>query len=316
MNEMKNYEEFCNVVVESIKNYLPESFAGAEISLQVVMKNNDTCLTGLLIKLNDTNVCPNIYLENFYDKYVHCESMDKILREIAELRIRNDFRDNFDTSLITDYRKAKRLIIPRLINRDMNEALLQDRPYVELEDLAVVYAVELGKSQDGVMSSPVTDELMNRWGATVDEIHKIAVRNLQILQKGTFQGMNEMMSKQLLNELIEEYGSERKAKEVLNQILPPEEGMYYLGCESMQNGADQILNTNLMKQIVETIGPDFYILPSSVHELIIVPGGTPMEPDELRAMVRDVNHEQVRREEQLSFNIYTWTVEDGLKVIE
>ena len=85
MKEVRSFEEFKNEVVGKIREFLPESFASAEVSLQVVRKNNDLQLTGLTIRSTESNICPTIYLEKFYDEYVEGADMSEILERIAEV---------------------------------------------------------------------------------------------------------------------------------------------------------------------------------------------------------------------------------------
>ena len=79
-----NFEEFKNVVVDGIREWLPESLKAASIELQTVSKNNDIRLTGLLIRRKDCNIAPTIYLDGFYQKYSNGEDMSSIMKQIAE----------------------------------------------------------------------------------------------------------------------------------------------------------------------------------------------------------------------------------------
>ena len=99
-------------------------------------------------------------------------------------------------------------------------------------------------------------------------------------------------------------------------MLPPDEPMFVLSCEDKLNGASQILNKDIMKKVVERIGSDFYVLPSSVHELLLVRNDAGVDPAYLRQMVREVNAAEVQESEQLSDNIYTWSADAGLQIYE
>lgn len=315
-NTIKNFGDFTKAVLGSIKTFLPESFEGADISLQTVVKNNDVKLTGLNIRLADTCICPTIYLESFFEEYKKCESLDEVLMKIAEVRVRNEFRESFDMDMIMNFDKARKHIVPRLISRDKNMDTLAGRPHKIIEDLAVTYAIELGSTNDGTMSTAVSNEMMKRWDVTVSEIHAEAIKNLPKIKKGTFQSMSEVMGAMMLKDLTEEYGDEKMAKEMMEQMLPPDEPMFVLSCEDKLNGASQILNKDIMKKVVERIGSDFYVLPSSVHELLLVRNDAGVDPAYLRQMVREVNAAEVQESEQLSDNIYTWSADAGLQIYE
>ncbi len=64
---MMDFEEFTQQVAIEVKRFLPEKYDGASITLQEVTKNNDQQLTGLMIKTEDTNIAPNIYLEGYFE---------------------------------------------------------------------------------------------------------------------------------------------------------------------------------------------------------------------------------------------------------
>lgn len=315
-NKIKNFGEFTESIVEGIKAYLPESFSKAEISLQTVTKNNDLRLTGLNIRLEETPVCPIIYLENFFEDYKENEDMDEVLRKIAELRLNSEFNNEFEADDIKSYEKARLRIVPRLINKDMNKELLTNRPHKIIEDLAITYAIELASVENGSMSAPVTNEMQKSWDVTLSELHADAVKNLSKVKKGTLDKLSDVILSLMIKDFVDMYGDEDTAREMLEGMIPTDSYMYVLSCEDKVNGASQILNDDLMKEIVNKIGNDFYILPSSVHEVLIVKPENNMGPEDLRQMVHDVNATEVKESEKLSDNIYTWSVNTGLRIVE
>ena len=66
------------------------------------------------------------------------------------------------------------------------------------------------------------------------------------------------------------------------------------------NGASLLLQEDIRKQIGECLGSDYFVLPSSIHEVLILPDNGMLEVPELNAMVKEVNETQVERQEQLS----------------
>lgn len=76
--------------------------------------------------------------------------------------------------------------------------------------------------------------------------------------------------------------------------------MFCMTNERKMNGASLILHEDIRKQIGEFMKGDFYILPSSIHEILILPDNGIFSVSELNAMVKEVNATQVSLEEQLS----------------
>ena len=98
-----NYEEFKQEVADRIKEFLPEKYADADVSIQTVVKNNDQKLDGLMVKLEDSNIAPNIYLNQFYEQHEDGRPMDDILAAIADVRTQHEMSQDFDVSKLTDF---------------------------------------------------------------------------------------------------------------------------------------------------------------------------------------------------------------------
>ena len=161
MKEKMRFEEFKVAVLDGIREWLPEQFATAHISLQVVTKNNDIKLTGLTIQSVGSNISPTIYLEEFYRKYQEGMEMPEILKKIADIRMEHEVEGNFDASQITDFARCQDKILPRLIGAEWNQELLENRPHVLIEDLAVTFCIDLGANEDGSMSEHLPHQLIH-----------------------------------------------------------------------------------------------------------------------------------------------------------
>ncbi len=299
MDKMQ-FNEFKNEIVAKIREYLPETFKDAEVSLQVVHKNNLE-LTGIVIRSIESNISPTIYLDSFYSQYESGEGMSEILQKIAEVRVNHELEDNFDVECITNWERCRERIIPRIVGIEGNEALLKERVHKIIADLAITYCILLEESySDGAMTVSVTKQLMNNWGLMVEELHEAAINNMPSLVPSTFRSMAEVM-RDMLAMSDEEY-----------EMLPmsSDEQMFVLTNELKLNGAAAILDTDLMLAIFEKIG-EFYILPSSIHEVLIVPKSSNIHVKELKAMVKEVNDTQVSPEDRLSYSIYSYNPVDG-----
>ena len=77
----------------------------------------------------------------------------------------------------------------------------------------------------------------------------------------------------------------------------------------MINGAAAILNDTARQEIAEKLG-DFYVLPSSIHEVMIVPKSTGRSLEELELMVRSVNSSEVEPDEVLSDHVYEYDAKE------
>lgn len=176
-----------------------------------------------------------------------------------------------------------------------------------MDDIAVIYCVMLGENAGGVMSVPVTNMLMETWKITKDELHKLALANLPKLTPSTFVSMNELMAEMMLPEIMSNMGVDREtAEEMIHDMVPPENMMYVLSNKQRLDGAAAILDSEIMHRVQEKIGNDFYILPSSIHEVLVIPADAYMDFRELEAMVKEVNAAQVAPQERLSDHVYRY----------
>ena len=302
MEKMK-FDQFTEEVVDKIREFLPESFANASVELQTVVKNNDLKLTGLTIRSADSNISPTIYLEQFYDEYQSGKDMGRILSNIADVRIRNEVKEVFDVTQITDFEHVKGAIVPRLMNQKWNVDLLKMRPHKFVADLAVTYHILLKQDITGTASVPVTNILMESWGVDTDILHELSIKNLPLLLPSSFQSMSSVLSGML--------GDGEETEDILAGIPSQDEVMFILSNEKKMHGASALLDKKIMQTIIKKFG-DFYILPSSIHECIIVKATTDIDANMLTAMVQDVNAGQVAVDERLSDHVYRYTAEDGL----
>lgn len=296
MRRKMNFEEFKNAVMNSIKNWLPDTFGSSEVSVSVVTKNNDVKLTGLLIKKVGSAMAPMIYLESFYKEYEGGKGMEQILQKIAKVRMDHDDTDLVDMNMVSELSGCQDKIMPRLIGGNWNKDILENRPHVMISDLAVTFVIDLGMHEEGSMTIPITNEMLKIWGASSEELYAIAIKNLED-SEGVFVTMFEMLTG-LIGDAV--------PKDMI-----PEESLYVLTNESKIHGASMLLNKKLMTKVIERVGKDFYIVPSSVHEVLIVPRNDKMRISDLDYLVRDINESQVDVPDRLSDHIYRYT-EEGL----
>lgn len=310
MNDL-NFEEFKQAVVDNIKDYLPEKYEDSKVDLKQVLKNNDTMLDAITIQAPDSNVSPTIYLNQFFEEYKNGKDLDEIIGDIADIHVANAIDKQMDISFVTDFDQAKENIVPRLINAEENKELLADRPHMIMDDLAVTYHLQMGENENGNMSVAITNAILDIYGISQEELHDVAVANLEEKSPATFRGMSEVMKEMMLPDVMNNMDLDREeAIAFIEQMTPDDEKMYVLSNDQKLNGAAVILNEKAMEDITEKIGGDFYVLPSSIHELLIVPKEEGMELADLEAMVQEVNATQVAPEDKLSDHVYEYDAQE------
>lgn len=296
MNQM-SFSEFCKEVKREIPVFLPEEYKGADIAVEDVLKNNNLTQRALLIKKPGSMMCPMIYMHPYYERYLDTDDMTKVVTDIVELRMSEEKENQMlNDEALYDYDKCREKIMPRLINTKFNVDMLQNVPHKEMEDLSVIYTVELGEREDEVMSMPVTNELIDSWEKTKEDVEQAAEDNLKMRHSYTLEPITKVLDME-------------------QQEAENDEIIYVLSNERKMYGATEIINPEAIETLMKkTDEKKFYLLPSSIHEFLVVLTND-ITTDDLRQMVREVNDSVVKREEILSYNVYTYTRENGLKVV-
>mgnify|MGYP004541439135 FL=1 len=291
-----NRKEFQQYLQETIKDYLPESYADAKITFNEVVKNNDTHLTGMSIARPGEQVVPNIYIENFWNDYQKGKNIDEIAGDIADIRIEYD-----DPSISPDmaqqlmnYDGVKDKLQIRLCDTQENQDRLANLVHTEHSDFSATYHVNLQETKEGIASMAVTPTFLETWGITVEQLHQDALAS-DMNRHPMFCDMQNMMESMMFGKEPENLLDDGSGQSGM--------GMYCLTNGDKMNGAGLILQGDLMQQIGEIVGGDFYILPSSCHEVLVIPESMGMDVKELSAMVQQVNETEVSTEDRLSDHV-------------
>ena len=294
-----SFECFMAMISNGIIEFLPSEYKDAKVEIREVVKNNDEHLHGLVVAKNGSNIAPTIYLEAFYKEYQEGTSIEEVLEHIAKVRVEHEV-SQFDISNLTNLDNVRDKVIPYLINAARNSEYLKDKPHKFIEDLAVIYKVDCGENEEGRFAAPVTFSLMETLGITPEELDQLAMSNLEEVPVN-FKTMRDLLAEMYVPEYM----------------LPPEDpAMYVLTNVHKFNGAAMILNKGVMKSILKRIGGDIIIIPSSIHEVIIVP--VPEERiniNEYARLIQDVNASELAPNEILSDHAYLYTKKNGLMSI-
>ena len=303
---MLNFDMFKETVVEAIKEYLPEEFSSAEVNVTEVLKNNGIKLTGITVRKEEASVSPTVYIKGYYDLYKENdgENFDDIMERIAHLisessDVPEAFVDVKETP--GDWEKSKDLIVPRIINTKANEELLKDRPHMDVEDLSVTYHIRIDRDA----SIAVTSYFLKLYEKSQEILHEFAMKNMRRDLPYRFNSMEDVIGEIMCGiEAPDAFETEEVAY------------MYCLSNIDKTFGAAYVLDTELMNKIEEKVGP-FWVLPSSIHEVLIVPKSQVDANAEemLNNMVQEVNSTEVPPEDILSDHIYEYTKEGGFKAV-
>ena len=270
-----NYTEFMNAMLCEIRGQVD---AQVRTELYTVTKNNGTRRTGILFKQEDSNLAPTIYLEEFYQKYLKGQQVPDLADSICSIYQEIRVKKTCDCQNLFDFNHVKEHIVYKLIRRDANEELLKQIPYESFLDLAVVYYIQIDNTRFGSAAIQIRNEHLRYWRVEKEEIRRLAEKN-----------------------------TPRIYPVQIRQIV---RFMYVATNEQCSLGAAVMRYPDFREKVRGMIRGDFYILPSSIHEVILVPESFGLEPERMQEMVKEINQTGVAPEEVLSDSVYYFDVEE------
>lgn len=307
------YEEFKEYVVNHIKDYLPQKYADYEVSLEKKIKNNDVVLDGVLIQGNE-NIVPLIYLNQSYDFYRKGLNLDIIMKQIAETYLNNSLPEDYSEAqiieMLSSYDNIKDRIQMRVCGVKDNIDRLANCPHTIVEDLATTYHIVISNTVNGVSSIPITNELIEQYGLSTSQLHQDALNNMS-KEQVQLEPLIELIKNILYSDLINYCGNASQAKAELANMLSEfstEENIdiWYLSNQTQLNGAACIMSEEIREMVAERVGGDYYILPSSIHEVLIVKKDEGHSIEELKDTVMSANKSFLFAEDKLTDNVYEY----------
>ena len=277
-----DYEQFVCAMLECTKKKLSKT---EFVERQEILKNNGVVSVGLVIRDYDKKIAPIVYMEEFYEKYLLGAEVEELCRFFME-KVRNVPEAPFgNCEELKDFRKISHQIVYKLVNAKMNEKLLQEVPNLPILDFAIVFYWMLPSENDECGSVLIRNSHMDLWKLPVSVLYQCAKKNTPKLCPYIFRSLTDYM------------------EEIMGEFVI-ESPLYILSNEMGVNGASTLLYPGMPEIIRDKLQQNYYLLPSSIHEFLIVPENEFLNRENLRSMVKEVNETHIRREELLSDHIY------------
>ena len=298
-----SYGEFLKELKEMLQMHFGENFI---IRLNQVRKTNLGELDAILIQNKDKpNICPNFYGHELYREYQKGKMMRELVEGIAKIYEEHGddiTEENSNLSQMDRFYEIKDNIYFRLINTEKNQELLEEIPHVSFLNLVMVFYLLVSNEKEGIGSIRITNELMERWHTSSQELHELAMENTEKLFPIKTSCLQMVLGKFFgCGDRKEPVGLDRNIIRFCAETGEP----LVLTNKSGINGFSVILYKDCLKTLGELLKNDFYILPSSIHEGLIIPAVSEIgNPQQLRDMVKEVNESCVEPEEYLSDEIY------------
>ena len=282
-----NYNEFKTKLNDDLDNKLNNEF---DISFNKIYKINESYDAMTISKDNigvniNLNKQYRMYLDNSYD-YAYQSAI-----HIIEEGFRN--KPNIDMKELYDYNVMKNKLFIEIISIKSNIDLLESVPYKQIEDMAIVYRFLLN-NDNGRASILITNQILHTLNIDENTLHNDAIKNAQIINPMIINDLSEVLS------------------EMMNEDYSTKERIFIASVADKIHGACVIAYKGFMEQASLKAGGDFYLLPSSIHEVLIVPDNGHFRLEDLQVMVKEVNENEVDEIDQLTDSVYHYDHKEQL----
>ena len=293
---MLNFTEFTDELITGCKAaMITGQDMLTEIEKTTVNKPQKGTLTGLRFIREGSRIAPTLYAEDMYERYIRGSSVDRIARDVVE-----SIKRSFDVKLPfsaedLDPASMTEDIRPRLISKERNRIIAESVPHMDVGGGLMLIA-DIVRGEYRAM---ITNDMMKNSELAEEELFETALENIP-QGEAVMYGLSDMLHAAPgdRTELLADGGSSHIS----------DYDVYILSNKDMFWGAGALFYPGVMDKLSDLIG-DFYVIPSSVHELLLLPVTADADPDNISEMIWSANRSVVDDEEVLSDDLFL--VESG-----
>ena len=291
--------------VECMRKEQEKKFKGRlAIEVERVKENNGVLVTGLVGKKSEDKEGIMVYLDSYYDAFKEGVELEQLSEDIYDM-FNTYEKPDFPLEELGDFEQVKDKIFYKLVNYDKNLEMLKEVPHVPYLDLALTFHVLAGRDEKGQSICPVRHKDRMNWGQDIGALYELAQENTPNLFPVSLCSMGWLMEN-ILKESQEKCGWPGLDKFLSYKINSP---LYILSNQSGIYGAAAVLYENVLKDFAFMEECDLVLLPSSIHEFLLLPYKNitgPFDIDKTREMVEHINRVDVPKTDILSDNVYLY----------
>ena len=289
-------EEFTEKVRDAVEKGLGD---GHRVEAKEVRKNNGVILHGLMVLEEGQNVAPTIYLDTFLEAYESGATFMSVLNRLLDICRMEAEKGSIDMGFFRSFEEVRDRICYRLIGKERNQEMLEEIPYIEFLDLAICFHYAYHGKELGDGTILIYNSHMEMWDTCAAELYGLARRNTRRLFPWRCMGW-EVAMQELAG--LGECTDMEDVEGLEDMDLP----LKVLTNSSRSHGAACILYPGVLEEEARKTGGDLFILPSSIHEVLLLPDTGNEDSGELKKMVSEVNRSYVAAEEVLSDTLYRY----------
>ena len=293
------YEQFLEHIFGQVKEQLP---CHCQVEQRKTIKNNGVETDSLFLLGEGIILSPGVDVKACFEAYQKGASMEELVMQAVDTLLEPTPELAFEIASLGNFEKQKDRVIFRLVNYEANQKRLESIPHRRILDLAVIYCLYLQEMEDSSLTAMIHNEYLDMWETTEETLYELAVENTARILPWTVQKLDQLLAEMVAEELDVRLPSRSEIGEdsPMLYVLSNSQGIY---------GASGILYPSALQRIAADLGQDLYILPSSVHEVLLLPADPQFCCEELEEMVRQVNQSELSPEEKLSDQVYYYSRE-------
>ena len=278
-----------------------------EVILKKTVKSGDIIQDGLMMQNKDSGQIPVVYLDELYEFYINNDlSVEEAADKVVEVYNSTSGPEVLDLDKYRNWENARDSITIRVMNTKLNRKYLEDAVYEIYLDLAIVYYITYITDDGEIYRCKVLEKLLDGWGIDAEVLKETAVENTKRMLGIRVQEIHEA--------LINAAGI--RDSETIDKITEYEGiPMFVLTNNYSVYGAANMFIDEVLKSIAEIFDTDIYIIPSSVHEVLIIPKNDMYTKDEINDMIKNVNLNVLAPEDILSDHVYVYSKECEMIII-
>ena len=296
-----DYEQFKMYMKESV-----ETVTGRKAIVYPLLRNNSLVRDSLFLETPEgAPVGPAPVLWDYYKQYQEGASPGMLVNDMVGICEDKVHRLQINVQILKEFAKMRGKICARLISRERNEQLLDRVPHRAFLDLEIVYYVFFPEISTGVMSMRIEKEHLQMWGVTEEEIWQAAMENMPGLLPPRVHKMQDLLEQMAGTELY--FHLKEEEKKVVGMVKAQQRMPLFMMTNSRGfHGASVLLYNGLLEQCARKFPGDVFVIPSSVHEVLLLPAEDTWSVQEMNEMIRCVNRTEVEPEEILSDHVYIY----------
>lgn len=304
---MRKFESFETEVIEALEEHYGSIL---KCNIKNISKNNGVTLRGVTCDFGQ-NIAPTVYLTDLYKEYEHGKPVSDIIEQVIEMLDEAKCEEDVDISFLKSYDSMKDRLLIKLVNTERNREFLKTVPHKEIMDLSAIFYTRIADNAFGTGTITIQNVYFEDWHVSIDTMYADALENTKNILKDSIRPIEEVM----IELFMENNPMNAKAFIDMLEETPCGLPMFVMTNKDKIFGASCILNTESLERFANEKNSNLLILPCSIHELIILPESSGVEPEAMKGIVGEINGTEISPSDFLSDSIYRFSRSRGLEIV-